>query len=258
MRASLLSLAFVVASSSAFVLDAPQKVADAKPGEVRLFVSTGLKAPLESVRSQAQAAVGHPLVIEYGASRTLRAEIEGGQAFEVAVLTPDVINDMIAKGRIVAGSATDIGHVGVAVAVKGEGAPHVDAGDPVALKALLLGAKTVRYLGIGASAPTVQKIFTGLGVSDATKDKVVIDTASQMATASAGAGEYEVLINLNSELHPINGWTILGLAPKQFQVPVTLTAGIGAGGDAEAAHALIRFLSSPTFTPALRAGGMTR
>src|SRR5882757_7464269 len=77
---------------------AAEKVANAKPGEVRMLVSTGLKSSLDTVRVDAEKAAGRPLVIEYGASKALRAQIEGGQTFEVTVLTPDVINDMIAKG----------------------------------------------------------------------------------------------------------------------------------------------------------------
>jgi molybdate transport system substrate-binding protein len=223
-----------------------------------MLVSTGLKSSLDSVRVDAEKAAGRPLVIEYGASKALRAQIEGGQTFEVTVLTPDVINDMIAKGRVVAGSTTDVGHVAVAIAVKGDAAPHVDAGDSVALKALLLGAKTVRYLGIGASAPTVQHIFDGLGIADTLKGRISTASASQIAPSMAGTGEYEVLINLNSELHAVNGWTVLGLAPTQFQVPVTETAAIGTGGDAVAAKAVIEFLLSPAYEAALKASGMTR
>jgi molybdate transport system substrate-binding protein len=255
LAALLLPFAFAGAALSQ---PAAEKVANAPPGSVRLLVSTGLKASLEAVRADAEKAAGHPLVIEYGASKALRAQIEGGQVFEVTVLTPDVINDMAAKGRIVAGSATTIGHVAVAVAVKGDAAPHGDVGDPAALKALLLGARTVRYLGIGASAPTVQHIFDGLGIADALKERISTATASQAAPPMAGAGEYEVLINLNSELHPVNGWAILGLAPAQFQVPVTETAAIGVGGDAAAAQAVIKFLLSPAYESALKASGMTR
>lgn len=257
MRITVFSLALLFAAACAHAQDAAQKVANARPGDVRLMVSTGLKAPLESMRAQAAKAAGHPLVIEYGASKALRAQIEAGQAFEVTVLTPDVIEDMTAKGRIVAGSATVIGHVAVAVAVKGDAAPrNVNVSDPAALKTLLLGAKTVRYLGIGASAPTVRKIFDGLALAGAIKP--VTNIASQLAPAMAGPGEYEVLINLNSELHPINGWTVLGLVPSRFQVPVAMQAAIGTGGDAASGRAVIKFLLDPAFTPALAAGGMTR
>lgn len=257
MRTSLAFIAFLAAATAALAQDLPQKIADAKPGDVRLLISTGLKAPLESMRAQAGKAVGHPLVIEYGASKALRAQIAAGQAFEVTVLTPDVIDDMTAQGKIVAGTAITIGHVAVAVAVKGDAAlKSVNVSDPAALKTLLLGAKTVRYLGIGASAPTVRKIFDGLALTGAIKP--VTDIASQLAPPMAGAGEYEVLINLNSELHPINGWTVLGLAPSQFQVPVAMQAAIGTRGDAVAGRAVIKFLLDPAFTPALTAGGMTR
>jgi molybdate transport system substrate-binding protein len=258
MRTFPLLVAFLAAATAALAQDLPQKIADAQPGDVRLLVSTGLKASLDPVRPALESAVGHRIVVEYGASKNLRAAIEAGQPFEVTVLTRDVIDDMIAKGRVAAGSAVDIGHVAVAVAVKGDGVPKTDAGDPAQLKALLLGAKTVRYLGVGASAPTVDKVFAKLGIADALKDRLATQTASQMAPAMAGAGHYEVLLNLNSELHPVNGWTVLSTVPPQFQVPVTETAGIGATGDEASAKVAIRFLLSPAYEAALKSSGMTR
>src|SRR5205823_57400 len=80
------------------------KVADAKPGDTRLIISNGIRAPFEAVKAQAQQAAGHPFVIEYGASLGLKSTIESGQAFEVAIVTPEVIEDMTKQGKIVAGS----------------------------------------------------------------------------------------------------------------------------------------------------------
>jgi ABC-type molybdate transport system substrate-binding protein len=68
-----------------------QKVAEAKPGDVRVMVTAAIRTPLEAVRAEAQKAVGKPLVIEYGSARgNLKDQILAGQPFEVAMLLPDV------------------------------------------------------------------------------------------------------------------------------------------------------------------------
>lgn len=254
-RAALLLLLTV---SAAAAQEGNAKIADAKPGDVRVLVSTGLKASLDPVKADAEKAVGHPLVIEYGPSKGLQTQIENGAAFEASILTRDVIDAMIAKGRIVPGSATDIGHVVVAFAVKGDAPRKINVKSAAGIKALLLGAKQVRWLGIGASAPTVKNLLAKLKIGDALAGKTATDTVSQTAPQVSGPGEYEVLLNLNSELHPINGWTLLGIVPKPYQVPIVESVGIGAQGDAANGKAFIGFLKSRAFEKSLVASGMTR
>ena len=78
---------------------AAPKVADAKPGDVRLLVTAAIREPLNAVLKQAEAAIGKPIVAEYGSARgNLKDEILKGQDFEVALLLPDV-DDEIAGRR---------------------------------------------------------------------------------------------------------------------------------------------------------------
>jgi len=236
---------------------AAEKIADAKPGEVRLLISNGLRAPFEAVRAQAQQAVGHPLVVEYGASRRLQSEIEAGQPFEAAILTGEVVDEMIARHKVVAGSRADLAHVPVAAAERGD-APRPDISTPAALKAALLGAATVRFADIGASRPTVDNTFAKLGITDALQDRTGPLPGPSTPQPTLAAGQYELILNLASEFHPVAGQTYLGPLPEQFQVPVVMAAGVGASGDAAAARTLIAFLQGPAIEPALTASRMTR
>ena len=45
------------------------RVADAKPGDVRVMTTGAIRTPLDAVRAEAEKAIGHPLVIEYGSAR---------------------------------------------------------------------------------------------------------------------------------------------------------------------------------------------
>src|SRR5215472_677513 len=69
----------------------PAKVADAKPGDLRVIATAAIREPLDAVLKQAEAAVGKSIVAEYGSARgNLREKISSGQDFEVALLLPDV------------------------------------------------------------------------------------------------------------------------------------------------------------------------
>jgi hypothetical protein len=47
---------------------------------------------------------GHKVTVDNGTAGELKKRIEGGEVFDVAVITPDVVDDLIAKGKIAAGS----------------------------------------------------------------------------------------------------------------------------------------------------------
>lgn len=248
-------LLFVLAGP-AFAQDAPEKVADAKPGDVRLFVSNGLREPFKTVRAEAEQQVGRHLVVEYGSSRVMQAQMEAGQAFDVAILTATAIDDLSTKERIVRGSASEIARVPVAIAVRG--VARIDVSTPDAIKAALLGARTVGFTPIGGEAPTVNKLFAALGVTDAMKAKFHAMPPVGDTSAMPPTGQYDLIMNLVSEILPLGGgWNYVGDTPEALSVPVIMSAGIGAQGDAAAAQKLIAFLRGPAIEPALKANHMT-
>src|SRR5437763_4302356 len=110
------------------------KVADAKPGDVRVIATAAIRDPLNAVRKQAEATVGKPIIAEYGSARgNLKDLILKGQDFEVAMLLPDVDYDIQAAGKIVPGRF-EIARVPVALGVRGE-SPNPDVRSPAAIKA---------------------------------------------------------------------------------------------------------------------------
>jgi hypothetical protein len=67
------------------------KIADAKPGDLRLMVTGAFQTVFMRIALEAERAAGRPLAVEYGAAQgNLRQEILDGQEFEVAILLPDV------------------------------------------------------------------------------------------------------------------------------------------------------------------------
>ena len=196
-------------------------------------------------------------MIEYGGSQALQTQIEAGGAFEVAIVSRAVIDDLAGKGRIVAGSARDLARAPVAIAQRGGAPARIDT--PQALKAALQGAKTVRYASAGTATPTLLNTVTALGLTEALKTR--LDGSSSdpaLRTVTLGPGEYEFLVRLHAELTPVEGWTILGPWPASLETPVVMTAGVGAGGDQAAGRALIAFLAGKGADAAVAEGRMRR
>src|ERR1700722_12552554 len=130
LMSAVLVLVFVPAAQTQV---AAGKVADAKPGELRVIATAAIREPLDAVLKQAEAAIGKPTIAEYGSSRgNLREKIVGGQDFEVAILLPDVDDELEAAGKIAPGRF-EIARVPAAFGVRGA-APHLDVGTPAGIK----------------------------------------------------------------------------------------------------------------------------
>src|SRR5712671_6339670 len=126
------------------------KVADAKPGEVRVIATAAIRDPFNAVLKQAEGLIGKPIVVEYGSARgNLKEMILKGQDFEVAMLLPDVDDELLAAGKIVPGRFA-IARVPIAFGLRGD-VPTLVMSSPDAIKLAMLNAKSVKYGPTGAA-----------------------------------------------------------------------------------------------------------
>jgi molybdate transport system substrate-binding protein len=229
------------------------KIADAKPDDLRVLATAAIREPLDAVLARAQQVVGHALVVEYGSARgNLKDKILAGQNFEVAILLPDVNEDLVKQGKILPESY-EIARVNVAIGLRGDG-PNIDVRSPAALKNAMLNAKSIKYAPTGAAILTVRKVFSTLGIADSIKD-----SSKERGQVGLGPGEYELNLYPLSEIIPNKALKNLGPVIPELQVPVIITAAIGKhANDEKAARALIKFLQGPAIDPALEADGMIK
>jgi molybdate transport system substrate-binding protein len=144
------------------------KVADAKHGEVRLIATSAIRGPIEAIRAEAEHAIGHPLLIEFGSARgNLRDEILGSS---LRSGLPDVLDDAAAQGKIIPQSRFDVAQVDVAIGQRGA-APKVDISTLDALETAMLEAKSVKWAAAGAALPGTNNILDSLKLRDAIKDR---------------------------------------------------------------------------------------
>jgi molybdate transport system substrate-binding protein len=229
------------------------KVADAKPGEVRVMATAAIRDPLNAVLRHAEINIGKPIVVEYGSARgNLRETILKGQEFEVAMLLPDVDDEILAAGKIEP-ARFELARTPIAFGLRGE-APNLDVSSPAAVKTALLNAKSVRYSPTGAALMTVRKILSTLDIAGKIRDSST--TREQIPLA---AGEYEINIYPLSEIIPNRRLKNLGPVIAPLQVPAIIEATVGKNAaDPKVARALIAFLQGPTIDQALTDFGMEK
>ncbi|MBF8301096.1 MAG: molybdenum transporter substrate-binding protein, partial [Acidobacteria bacterium] len=217
--------------------------------------SNGVKSVIEALQPEIERAIGHSLSIEFSTAASLKTKIETGEAFDVAILTPPLIDDLIAQGKVAADSRVDIARAGVGVGAR-QGAPAADVGTSGALKGTLLKASSVAFTADGQSRITIDRAFDRLGIAEAMRPKIILKGPGE-APGAVAAGEAELVLTLMSEILPVPGLQLLGPLPSDLQGYVSFTAGRGVTAtDANAATALLRHLSGPAVAAALKAHGL--
>ena len=224
--------------------------------QVRVVASNGVKAAMEELRPQCERAAAQPVRIEYATSASLTQRIEAGEAFDIAILTSDLIDALTKAGKLSAGGRAELGRSGIGVGVrKGGTRPEIRTAD--GFKAALLNAKAITYAGDGASRVTLERSFERMGIADAMKGKTILEQGSTRATARVASGDAELVLTLVSEILPAPGVELLGPIPAEFQTYVGFAAAMSAKpGNSPAAAAILKFLSGPAVGPVLKSKGM--
>jgi molybdate transport system substrate-binding protein len=242
-----------ILSSGSFWLSARTP---AQTAELRVMISDGMKPVIEELTPQIEKATGRKLAAQFNSSKNLRDKIQGGEPFDAAIVTTDVLDSLIQQGRITPGSRSELARTGMGVGVRA-GAAKPEIGTPEALKHALLAAKSVSFNPTGASAAPTYDIFMRLGISDAMKPKLVLDAEAGRPQMNVAAGKVELVISLIPEIKFFPGVDLAGPIPKELQSYINFAGGVATGArDAEGAKALIQFLSGPAIAPVLKSKGM--
>src|SRR5262245_44443283 len=79
-------------------------ITQARAADVHVVCSNGLKAVLEELAPQFEKASGHKVVAKFGLSAVFKQQIDAGEAFDLAVLTPALVDGLIKSGKMAADS----------------------------------------------------------------------------------------------------------------------------------------------------------
>jgi molybdate transport system substrate-binding protein len=224
----------------------------ASAAEITLLCSNALKSVLEELGPQFEKASGPNLKIEYGSTGPLKAKIDTGQAFDVAILGVGATEDLLRSGKLAAGSRTDIARSGMGIGVR-KGAAKPDLGSTQAFKETLLKAQTISYSDGGLSGIYLKGLIERLGIADELKPKIRHGRGGEMVSQ----GKAEIGLTQISELLAEPNVEVAGPLPPEVQQYTIFPAAIGAAApQAEAGKALLKFLKSPEAAKVLKAKGL--
>jgi molybdate transport system substrate-binding protein len=222
---------------------------------VRVLSTLALKGAVHGLIGRYQTAGGARIDADFAPTLALLARLRAGEAADVVILTREGLDEVAREGRVAAESCVDLARSWVGVAVKA-GEPHPDISTEAALRAALLGARSVAYSRLGASGILFAKLIERLGIaSDINARAAIIPqgfTAEKLVS-----GEADLAVQQISELKQIGGTEVVGPIPYELQTPAVFSAGrVAATNKPAEADRLLRFLASPDVAPALRASGL--
>ena len=223
---------------------------------LRVLISNGMKGSIEDLQPLAEKAIGRPLSIAFSSTAGLKEKIAAGETFDATIITVQAIDGLIQQGKLTAASRKNIGRSQLGIGIR-SGTPKPDIHTVEALKKSLLAAKSITYPQDGASRGDLEKMFERLGIAAELKPKIMLAPGSGPAAESVAEGKAAMVLTLFSEIVPTKGLEILGPLPGEYQSDVKFAAAISATSkNADAATALIAFLTGPKAAPVLKAKGI--
>jgi molybdate transport system substrate-binding protein len=240
------------------LLGIPLRAPGAHAAEITLLCSNGIKTVVEELVPQFEKTTGHTVAISFNLAAVLKRQIEAGEPFDLAILTPAMVDDLIKQGRVAADTRTTIARTGLAIMIRsGARRPNIRTAD--AFKRALLDAKSIAYAREGASGVFFADLIQRLGVADALKAKSTLTATGEEVGQRVARGDVELGVLPVSEILPVKGVELLGAFPADIQSYIVMVAGVSAATRHEAAAKdFIAFLTAPVALPVIKAKGMER
>jgi len=249
-----MALSFAIATFSILL-----GAVSAEAAEIKVLTAGAMRGVVDALVPDFEKGSGHKVVLDNATAGALAKRIGEGEAFDLAIITPPVIDALAAKGKI-AGPRVDLAKVGMGVAVK-EGAPAPDITSVEAFKAALIAAKSVAYIDPkagGSSGIYFDGLIDRLGIGEAVRAKARLKAGGHVADLVA-SGEAELAVHQISEILPVKGVRLVGPLPASIQNTTVYAAGLGASAQqATAAKALLDYLAGPAAAAVLNAKGMEK
>jgi molybdate transport system substrate-binding protein len=224
--------------------------------QVKVIISGGFSAAYREVLPEFEKTSGIKVTTASGGSvgtgpNTIGNQLRRGVPADVVILAREGLSELIAEGRIVAGTDVDLAQSIIGMVVRA-GAPKPDITTVEALKQTLLRAKSVAVSSSTSGVYLTTKLFPQLGIADQMAAKT-----KPSGAAAVGRGEAEIGLQQVSEVLPIKGADFVGTIPAEVQYVTTYAAGIVTGAkEIDASKRLIAFLASDAVIPIIKKSGM--
>jgi molybdate transport system substrate-binding protein len=226
--------------------------------ELVVLSAAAMKGAFEKVPAQFFAATGDHVRFIFGTAGQVHDRAVAGEPFDLVIVPPTPLSDLIKRHLVAEGSGTDVALVRLGAAVKtGTPAPQIE--DEHAFKQTLLDAASIGMANPATGATSgiyLAKLMDRLGIGDKVNAKVKYYSEGQTAMEAMARGEVSLGLGQISEITPVHGVTLVGPIPDNLQLKTTYAAGIASHtATPDAAKKLLSYLIGPAVQKSLAANG---
>jgi molybdate transport system substrate-binding protein len=201
-----------------------------------------------------ELASGHKVIVQFEPAPAMMHKVNSNAPADLVTSQPEVIDDFIQKGKVMAGTRVVFARAGIGVAVRA-GAPKPDISTTEAFKRAMLAAKSIAYSQT-ASGAYVAKLMERLGIADELKAKTKRVSGVPVAEVVA-KGESEIGLQQINVILPVAGADYAGPLPAELQDYVVFASGVlTVAKEPEIAKAFARFAAAPENASLITKSGM--
>lgn len=224
--------------------------------DLKLMSATGMRSVLDELTPQFERESGHKLAIQYDSSSNLKRKMDAGESFDVVILTPSVIDELIRNATVQDSTRTAVGRSGMGLAARaGVRMPAIDSSDD--LKRALLGTKSLAYSPEGTAGTHLASLFERFGIAEEMKAKLKPHSNVEHALQAVADGNAELAFVGLTTIRNGRGTDLVGAVPPDLQQYVVYQAAVAsASKNNQAARALINALTDERGASLLKAKGM--
>ena len=241
---------FIIATAAALMVPSLTNAAD-----ITVLSTQATEEAYRELTPQFEKATGHKVVTIFTGTLDVQKRLAAGESYDMIIMAGPAIDAQIKAGKVAPGSRVDIAKSGVALGVP-KGAPKPDISTTEALKKTVLAAKSIGY-STGPSGVYIMSLFEKLGVADQVKGKLKQTPTGVFVGTIIANREVEIGFQQVSELGNFLGVDYVGPLPADVQQTTVFSSGIIVSAkEAEAAQALVKFLTTPEAGAAFKKRGM--
>ena len=227
----------------------------ANAAEIKVLSTQATEEAYKELVPQFEKASGHKVTTAFTGTLDLQKRIAAGEKYDLIIMAGPAIDDYIKAGTVVAGSRVDLAKSGVGAGVP-KGTPKPDISTVDALKKTLLAAKSIGY-STGPSGVYIVAMFEKLGVAADVKPKLKQTPTGVFVGTIVANREVEIGFQQVSEMSQFPGVDYVGPLPTAVQQITMFSAGLQTGAkEADAAKALVKFITAPTAATAYTKRGL--
>jgi molybdate transport system substrate-binding protein len=228
----------------------------ARAEDVKVFSSVAMRAVIDDIAQRFERETTHHVAATFGLAAAMKARIEAGDAYDLAILTPAQIDDLIKQGKAAAASRAVIARTGLGLMVRA-GAPKLDVGTVDAFTRTLTGATSLTYVPAGASGVAFLATIKQLGIAEALQPKTKAAASGDEVNTNVTSGAAQIAVLPVSEILPVKGAALGGIFPTDVQTYIVM-AGATSNSASKATRDFLARLTAPASDAVITAKGMER